>query len=365
MKKYFFPLLLLFASQVVQAQPKAYLLGHSLVNFDMPAMIEGLSVASGKAYDYDLQVGIGANLGWQWTNPNTAQGDIWDTTLPNGGYTHFIFTEAVPLVNHLTWSDTYGFANKFYNYAALHNSGIRTYIYETWHCVNSGTPAGCDFDDHDDVPWRTRLMQDLPLWESIADSLLALHPGENIFLAPAGQALAMLFDSIAVGNAAGAADIHDFFFDDIHLNDKGNYLVACVMFAVIHGESPEGLPHQLYDSFGGPFDAPSPALAAMLQRIAWRTVCQYPRDGVACGVAANGEREVLPISIFPNPASDFLTVENSAGGSLQLRLYDGLGRAVRSFQVEGERAVLSLNGLPTGWYFLNPGGVVGLKFWKR
>lgn len=364
--------LLYWATPPANAQTKAYFLGHSLVNFDMPVMVEGLSQAAGMSYNYDVQVGIGANLVWQWTNPYSAQGDIWDTTLVKGGFTHFILTEAVPLVNHLTWSNTYAYADSFYRYAALHNPGVKFYIYETWHCTNSGTPTGCAWDDNDNIPWRTRLTADLPLWEGIADSLLARHPGEGIFLAPAGQALAMLFDSIAAGNAAGAGNILDFFADDIHLNDKGNYLVACVMYALIHGQTPEGLPSQLYNVWGGAFDAPSPALAALLQRIAWRTVCQYPRDGVACSATASDERQAIPFRIFPNPASDFLTVENAAPGALHLRLSDCLGRPVRSFRVEGGRADLPLQDLPGGWYFLsteatatNTRGSVERKFWKE
>ncbi len=373
MKNYMLPAVLLtLATLPANAQTNAYFLGHSLVNFDMPTMVSGLSQAAGKTYSYQVQVGIGANLNWQWNNPNSAQGDIWDTTLVSGGFSHFILTEAVPLVNHLTWSDTYAYADSFYRYAAQHNPGVKMYMYETWHCTNSGTPAGCDWDDHDDQPWRTRLTADLPLWESIADSLLDAHPGQGIFLAPAGQALAMLFDSIAAGKAAGVSDILYFFEDDIHLNDKGNYLVACVMFAVIHGQTPEELPNQLYGGGGWSYDAPSPALAAVLQRIAWRTVCQYPRDGVACQPVGNVEREETTFRIFPNPAGSYLTVENGSGGPVRLRLWDSLGRPARSFHVESERENLHLQGLPSGWYFMNTEGTgangqggEGRKFWKE
>ncbi len=373
MKQYLSITALLFWSiSPATAQSKAYFLGHSLVNFDMPAMVHGLSTAAGKTYDYDVQVGIGANLGWQWTTPYTADGDIWDTTLTNGGFSHFILTEAIPLVNHLTWSNTYNYADSFYRYAAQYNPGIKVYIYETWHCTNSGTPIGCDSDDHDDLPWRTRLSTDLPLWEGIADSLLARHPGEGIFLAPAGQALAMLNDSIAAGKAAGETSILDFYHDDIHLNERGDYLVACVMFAVIHGESPEGLPNQLYNVWQEPFEAPSPAVAAVLQRIAWQTVCQYARAGVTCSPVANIEPQAESFRFFPNPADDYLTVENGTGSSTLLWVSDCLGRPVRSFEIKSGRQNISLQGLPGGWYFLKTDGDNpnvqangGRKFWKQ
>ncbi|MCC6458999.1 MAG: hypothetical protein IT260_00920 [Saprospiraceae bacterium] len=364
----FLTILLASAAQPANAQAKAYFLGHSLVNFDMPTMVKGLSEAAAKAYDYRVQVGIGANLVWQWTNPYSAQGDIWDTTLVQGGFSHFILTEAVPLVNHLTWSNTYAYADSFYRYAAQDNPNIKFFIYETWHCTGSGTPAGCDWDDHDDLSWRTRLSTDLPLWEGIADSVLAAHPGEDIFLVPAGQALAMLYDSIAAGKAAGETSILDFFVDNIHLNDKGNYFIACVMFAVIHGVSPEGLPHQLYLGTGGAYDAPSPAVAAVLQRLAWQTVCQYSRDGMNCAAVGSHEPALSSYRIAPNPAGEYLTVENGTGAPLHLRLSDSMGRFLRSFEVAGARAQLPLEGLPGGWYFLKTENVQRLEgkaFWKQ
>ena len=140
------------------------------------------------------------------------------------------------------------------------------------------------------------------------------------------------------------------------------------MFAVIHGMSPEGLPNQLYLSSGGPYDAPSPALAAVLQRIAWQTVCQYPRDGVSCAAVGSHEPPVRSYRISPNPAGDYLTIEHDTGAPLRLRLSDSMGRMLRSFEVNGERTQLSLEGLPGGWYFLkmeNAHAPESKAFWKQ
>ena len=81
----------------------------------------------------------------------------------------------------------------------------------------------------------------------------------------------------------------------LHLEDKshpaprGSYLAACVLYATVYGQSPEGLPARL---LGHKLDASgrveksqdnaskvelinlAPAEAALLQRIAWQTVKQ-------------------------------------------------------------------------------------------
>lgn len=184
--------LMLNAGIVTAQSNKTFFMGHSLINFHIPNMVNKLSQAGNKNFSYYAHIGNGANLMWHYNNPYTAQGDIWDTTLALGGFQHFIFTEAVPLKGHLQWSKTYQYADTFFRYAKQYNPGIKYYLYETWHCINSGTPTGCDWDNDDHIPWRTRLTQDLSLWEGIADSVNALHP-EDMFIIPAGQAMAALY----------------------------------------------------------------------------------------------------------------------------------------------------------------------------
>jgi len=65
------------------------------------------------------------------------------------------------------------------------NFKFRMCLFETWHCVNSGTEKGCAYDKNDDVPWRERLDQDLEKWRGIAKAA-----GPEVKLVPGGQALA-------------------------------------------------------------------------------------------------------------------------------------------------------------------------------
>jgi hypothetical protein len=264
------------------SQTKAFFLGHSLINFEIPNMVNRLAEASTKNYTYKANIGNGANLSWHYTNPHTGQGDRWDMTLPQGGFTHFIMTEAVPLAGHLMWSDTYKYADLLADAAKDKNPSVRTYIYETWHCINSGTPQGCEWEQgDDDMPWRDRLSHDLSKWEGILNHLKS--QGHDAYLIPGGQGLSLLHDEIIAGKLLGYSDSRALFTDDIHLSLVGNYFIACIMYSSIFGVSAEGLPHRLHNNWQTLYNVyPTPDQAAVLQRVAWETVCKYAHDGVQC-----------------------------------------------------------------------------------
>ncbi len=273
-----FTFLCLFSS-VLTAQAlqsaRPFFLGHSLVNFDMPAMVAGLAADAGKTYAYEQQIINGAPLGWQWDNAADAQGTPYYDAFPNGNHDVFILTEAVPLQNHLDWSNTYGNALNFINYARNNSQvgSVRHFVYETWHCIYSGQPSGCDWDNGDTLLWQPRLLADFPLWAGIVEHLRTALPNETVAMIPAGQAFQRLTTAINQGELPGINSFEDLFSDDIHLTNAGNYFVACVMYACIFKESPQGLTQQLNNEWGGAFsNMPSPAQAAKMQEIAWNTV---------------------------------------------------------------------------------------------
>ncbi|TVQ89904.1 MAG: hypothetical protein EA397_13150 [Deltaproteobacteria bacterium] len=254
--------------------------GHSLVNHNMPRIFEQVALDAGRTHSYDVQIINGASLQYQWNNSHGAEGRDARVELLSGIYDVLVITEAVPLDNHLTWSDTEIYAGHFYELAIESNPGSRVYLYETWHCLNSGTPTGCDWDDGDDVPWRARLDSDHERWQGIVDDVNALSSGPEMRLIPAGQAMAELYDRIEAGEIPELSDIQELFTDDIHLTDVGNYFVAMVHYATIYRRSPIGLTRETSDPWGAPYTAPSPALAATLQEIAWDVVSRDPSYGV-------------------------------------------------------------------------------------
>jgi|GEM_PF-378029 len=371
MKKIVITLITLVIAFAMQAQTNnTFFLGHSLINFDVPNIVNKLSVAGNQFFSYDANIGNGANLQWQWNNPTTAQGSIWNTTLPLGGYENFIITEAVPLQNHLLYSETYRYADSFYSFANQYNPNIQYYLYETWHCTNSGDTsisAGggypCDWDPGSTTPWRARLTQDLSKWESIADSMNLIHTNPMLII-PGGQAMARLSDSIDNNAIPGLASITDLFTDEYHLDNRGNYFIGCVMYSVIHGASPVGLPNQLTNQYNVLYtNYPTPAQATQMQEIAWQTVCDYPRSGVNCvnvplgikdfdqtnNTRSSAEQNKKIVAIYPNPAKDQIKIECSER-VLSITLYDIYGQQIIKQGVDIK--ALDISQLLNGMYFV-------------
>lgn len=385
MKKIIIIISILFLSNFAQAQTNnTFFLGHSLINFHVPNMVNKLSIAGTNTFSYDANIGIGANLSWHWNSPTSGQGSQWNLTLPLGGYENFIITEAVPLLGHLQYSETYRYTDSFYSFANQYNSGIQYYLYETWHCKNSGdtTISGsgghpCDWDPGSYVPWRTRLTQDLPMWESIADSMNLIHTNP-MFIIPGGQALGRLSDSIDNAAVPGLTSIFDLFTDHHHLDYRGNYFIACVMYSVIHGVSPVGLPNQLTDPGGFLYSIyPTAAQAAKMQEIAWLTVCSYPRSGVLCGNVPLGIKDVVnnantnqkdadeSVSIYPNPVQDQITISSSSR-VLKVELINIYGQTISTDK--GDIETIDISQLPHGMYIAKVRTELGmnrLKFLKK
>jgi len=314
-----------------------YFLGHSLVNFDMPEMFKDLCADAGIAgHQQAVTVGNGANLSWQWTNPQTAQGPQYTTELATASHDVFVMTEAVPLKNHLQWSNTHQYADSFHTLAQQYVPNCQTYIYETWHCTTTGTPNGCPWDNDDALAWRPRLTADLPSWEGIPNAVNVITSGPPMLVVPAGQCFARLYDSIAAGAFLPTYDtITDLFSDDIHMNDIGNYFVALVMYATIYKDNPVGLTNQTYMGNNQPYNAPSVAHAAKMQQIVWDVLCAYAHDGVNCNASdiTNNSIQKNNFTVYPNPTNGENIIckwQQNEKANVKIELMDITGRVIKS-----------------------------------
>ena len=253
------------------------MVGHSLFGTDGPDMLHDALRAGGGDGTVQAQIINGAPLKYNWDTAAQAQGINAREELPKGTTTHLILTEAIPLANHVQWSDTNASAQAFAGLARAGNPDVQVFVQETWHSLNSGTGVAVEYDAGADTPWRARLDDDLPVWEGIIATLQAEAPkgAARIALIPAGQAMGRLHDAIERGEIPQLTAVNSVFADDIHLNDIGHYFVSMVQFGVLTGQSPEGLPAQFSDRFGAGFDAPDADLARDLQRIAWEAVVAY------------------------------------------------------------------------------------------
>jgi hypothetical protein len=342
-----------------------YYIGHSLINFDVPRMVNGLAEDADKTHDYDLQIINGAPLQWQYNHPENAQGTPYTWALTTGKHDVMVITEAIPLQNHLTWSETHRYSRQFLEYALEHRQGepLRFYLFETWHCIHSGT-TGCEWDNGDSLLWHPRLVADFPLWTGIVNHLRQSHPDQEIWMVPGGQAFHMLEEEIQAGRVPGISSYQDLFSDDIHLRPAGNYFMACLMYSCIYRSSPEGLAHGLTNTWGTPYpDMPTADQARVFQKIAWDTAL---RLSVWTGVEevnrlSPATRHSLSASVqtAPNPARDFTTLEwtQTLAAPVRIHLLDATGRQLESleagYRTPGPQTwTLDLSNYPPGLYFV-------------
>jgi Secretion system C-terminal sorting domain len=340
---------------MIAQQINPFYVGHSLVNFDMPAMVHGLVLNAGKTSIYGQQIINGSPLQYNYNNHATAQGTSYRIAFPNGGYNTLIATEAVPLQNHLTYSDTYKYADSLYRYAKNNNNNnpVKYYIYETWHCTTTGTPTGCSYDNNDDLVWQPRLLSDLQLWTGIVNYVKTKFPSDQIFMVPAGQAFYRLTNRINAGALPGITSFTDLFYDDIHLTNKGNYFVACVMYATLFKQSPVGLTTVLNNNFGTPYtNMPTSQQALIMQQVAWQTVTELSAlTGVSSLSTNNVQDQNNIFTIYPNPTSNKLFVDYNTQESYDYEIFDLKGKIILKGQLNNSKSI-NLDELQKGFYFI-------------
>ena len=113
--------------------------GHSLIGPTLPGMVERAAAAQNVELRAEMQIINGAPLKWGWENSHTAQGVDGRRALETGRFEHVVITEAIPLKNHLEWSDSHAFARAWARAAKAANPGAQVWVYETWHSLESGT----------------------------------------------------------------------------------------------------------------------------------------------------------------------------------------------------------------------------------
>lgn len=265
-----------------RAPQAVYHLGHSLVGQDMPAMLAQLM---GGDYRYHSQLGWGASLDQHWRDavPGHAEENRAPAFRPahealrSGDYDAVVLTEMVELRDAIRYHDSAAALRKWARLARAARPEVRLYLYETWHPLDD--PAG----------WLTRIDRDLAdLWkgELLAHAMAEEAVG-TIHVIPGGQVLAALVREAEAGRVPGLTRREELFRrnpdgtqDLIHLNDLGAYAIALTHYAVLTGQSPVGLPHELRRADGSPAAAPAADTARAMQAVVWRVVRGYAPAGV-------------------------------------------------------------------------------------
>lgn len=266
---------------------RVFHIGHSLVNHDMPVMLEQLA---GDGHEHRSQLGWGATLKSHWEPDVPIAGFEQSNTHRNfqdareavgsGKFDALVLTEMVEIRDAIKYFDSPEYLRRWAREARSHRPDTRVYLYETWHRL----------DDADG--WLQRLDKDLGrYWEGelLAKGLAHADTGGPVHVIPAGQVMARMVRRIeSPGGLPGLTSREHLFArnpdgtqDVIHLNDIGNYLVALTHYAVLYHRSPVGLPHRLKRADGSDADAPSEQAARVMQELVWEIVTSYPKTGVA------------------------------------------------------------------------------------
>ncbi|MCU0801277.1 MAG: hypothetical protein MUD11_05785 [Rhodobacteraceae bacterium] len=259
-----------------------YHLGHSLVGRDMPAMLAQLG-----GHSYHSQLGWGASLQQHW------QGDVPGFDAENGtaafrpaleafdsgDYGVIVLTEMVELQDAIAYHDSAAALARWAMRARQANPDVRLFLYETWHGTDD--PAG----------WAARIAADGPaLWHgTLLAQAMAQDGVGDIHVIPGGPVLAAVAAAIAAGDVPHLTSRDALFaqtgdkVDPIHLGDLGHYIIAMTHFAVITGQSPVGLPHDLRRADGTVATPIAPETAQALQKVVWSVVTGYPYTGLTKG----------------------------------------------------------------------------------
>ena len=95
------------------------MVGHSLFGTVGPDMLQDALRAGQGEGTVQAQIINGAPLRYNWEKSDEAEGVDARAVLPEGGITHLILTEAIPLANHTQWSDTEVYLQAFFGLAVL------------------------------------------------------------------------------------------------------------------------------------------------------------------------------------------------------------------------------------------------------
>ncbi|HLO96960.1 MAG TPA: hypothetical protein VK171_00080 [Fimbriimonas sp.] len=275
------PVLTLLASLSFAAPLKVGMVGHSLLNHDIPQMLRAIAASKGKSIVVYEQIINGSPLSNNWKNsassekhPENLYGDLRaEISKSKPPFDVVVLTERVAIAECIRWEDTVGNLVNWRNHTLKFNPSAKVMFYSTW----VGMHEGEWWKDIPDLPtWKKRTLADGLLFaKSAADATKDPRStkGAPIKLVPGHTAMGLLYDELESGKLPWLGkNIRAAMADGIHLNKTGNYYIACVMYSSLFGESPVGATGAVKGIWGGSLVNVPANHAQQLQRLAWQAV---------------------------------------------------------------------------------------------
>ena len=229
-------------------------------NFDAIAKSAGISghknLGSGADLDKPLTVNSGRKVLEDTPRTLMKKGevDVWLTTDKNWA--------AEPAIEK--WAPV----------GLAHNPNFRLY-HQARYLINDGVPGLKENQQRDNTKiadLQAHLDKQRKRLEVRVDEINKDIGKRVVFIVPVGDAVVKLRELVVNGKYPGVTKQSELFKDLLHAREHVNLLTAYCNFAAIYQKSPEGVKLEMK----GVDDAQH----AILQRIAWETVAQYPYAGL-------------------------------------------------------------------------------------
>ncbi len=249
------------------AEVKALFIGNSFTagsggTQSVPAIFDALANAAGQEDPTTVIRAVGGkDYQYHYTNSlSYVQSDQW---------THMVIQNYSTEPTHIgSVADHITYGTLLYGAIITNNPNTQVHLYQTWaraeaHSLITGTSTSGTFATTDEM-----LGELVANYQTLADSLTLANPDKTpVIVNPVGEAW-----NHAGGNLpASDPDYIDLWSNDnYHGDDRGYYLSACVHYASIYQQSPEGLYTE--PAVAALSLTVSDADAAFLETIAWRTV---------------------------------------------------------------------------------------------
>lgn len=266
---------------------KIMYVGHSLINDDLPMMVQAMAVDRGLTARSTVQWIVGSPLQYNWSDCRKATADRHGPTdvfacdeldrgTDIGPYDVFIATQAnnpiMDFDNPWDLGTTPEDYEKFLNLFLANNPDGRAFFYTTWEGLDSPWHQGRD--------WTTRIPDELrkqEMWAEKAAEIYQQKRGRStaVTIIPANLALQKMILAAEAGQVPGIGMRQQLFHDDVHLSEIGYYYIACVVYASVFQQSPAGATGYIKGSWGQDIATFEPSFARELQEFAWNVVAEY------------------------------------------------------------------------------------------
>lgn len=237
--------------------PQTYaLVGNSLFNFGFDQSVA--SILAGLAHPTDTvvqQITFNQNLTTNWNAPAGRTTGIDVKAYLASDSADFLGMVDLPGINDSLVDPAKAVVDWW---EQADNAGLRGTFYQMWYPVPG-------FDSTPDwTLWKAFITFLRPYHNRVLYDVRASLGGPEVLLAPVADVLVAIYDArVSLG-----VDFADFWYDALHINELGYYVAAITHWAVMHQQSPVGLPW----SFSPAIPGLDGTLAAGLQALVWSVV---------------------------------------------------------------------------------------------